>query len=134
MTITKSLRVLVCGSRHWTDARMIVESLLEVDMRYGISVVIHGGCGGKNPDGSLYGADYIAGVMADRMRIVVDWKTHGRAAGPIRNAKMLAEGKPDLVLAFTHDLEASKGTKDMVTRARAAGVRVVVLPAEREML
>jgi hypothetical protein len=63
-----------------------------------------------------------------------DWNTHGRTAGPIRNSRMLAEGKPDLVLAFTHDLSKSIGTRDMVTKARAAGVRVVVLPEKRENL
>ena len=33
-------------------------------------------------------------------RKCVDWATHGRAAGPIRNQAMLQEGKPDVVVAF----------------------------------
>jgi hypothetical protein len=40
-----------------------------------------------------------------------DWANHGKAAGPIRNRKML-DLKPDLVLAFHADLTNSKGTKD----------------------
>jgi hypothetical protein len=39
---------------------------------------------------------------------------------------MLQEGKPALVLAFTEGLEASRGTADMVRRARAAAVGVRV--------
>lgn len=50
-----------------------------------------------------------------------DWNAHGRSAGPIRNAKMLAEGKPDLVVAFP----GGKGTAHMVGIARKAGVPVV---------
>ena len=49
-----------------------------------------------------------------------DWKTYGRAAGPLRNARMIAEGKPDLVLAFP----GGRGTADMTRKARAAGVEV----------
>ena len=130
MTGCKPLRVLVCGSREWKDRDMISTTLWHVHNRMGgISLIIHGGC---------RGADMLAGDVADANGVPYQvypayWK-HGKSAGPIRNAKMLAEGKPDLVLAFTHDLEASRGIKDMVTRARAAGVRVVVLPEEREKL
>jgi len=48
-----------------------------------------------------------------------DWETHGRAAGPIRNEKMLT-WKPDLVVAFPGGV----GTADLVRRAEAAGVPV----------
>lgn len=50
-----------------------------------------------------------------------DWKTHGKAAGFIRNQQMLDEGKPDLVVAFP----GGKGTADMVKRAKKAGVKVI---------
>ena len=49
-----------------------------------------------------------------------DWKVHGRAAGPIRNARML-EWKPDMVVAFA----GGSGTANMVAQAKAAGVSVV---------
>ncbi len=49
-----------------------------------------------------------------------DWHEHGRAAGPIRNARMIAEGRPDLVIAFP----GGRGTADMVSRARKAGIEV----------
>jgi hypothetical protein len=55
-----------------------------------------------------------------------DWEQYGRAAGPIRNQQML-EAKPDRVFAFHEDLEHSKGTGDMVRRARKAGVPVEVI-------
>lgn len=50
-----------------------------------------------------------------------DWKTHGKAAGHIRNQQMLDEGKPDLVVAFP----GGRGTADMVRRSKKAGVEVI---------
>jgi hypothetical protein len=49
-----------------------------------------------------------------------DWESHGRAAGPIRNAKMLIEGKPDYVIAFP----GGYGTLDMKKKAIKAGLEV----------
>lgn len=51
-----------------------------------------------------------------------DWKRHGRAAGPIRNQKMLEE-KPEMVVAFP----GGKGTADMVKKAGQAGIEVFVV-------
>lgn len=56
-----------------------------------------------------------------------DWKRDGRGAGPIRNQRMIDEGKPHIVIAFP----GGKGTADMVMRAEMAGIPVVkveVLP------
>ena len=51
-----------------------------------------------------------------------DWKRLGHAAGPIRNERILKEGRPDVVVAFP----GGRGTANMVGQARAAGVRVLV--------
>ena len=48
-----------------------------------------------------------------------DWQKHGKRAGPIRNALMLAEGKPDLVIGFA----GGKGTDDMLRKAFRSGVK-----------
>ena len=48
-------------------------------------------------------------------------KSYDANAGPRRNARMLAEGKPDLVVAFP----GGRGTADMVSKARAAKVEVM---------
>jgi len=58
------------------------------------------------------------GIFYERFK--ADWETHGRAAGPIRNKRMLTEFKPDLVLAFP----GGKGTADCVKQARAMGIEV----------
>lgn len=50
-----------------------------------------------------------------------------RWAGPERNKKMLEEGRPDLVIACTHDLSQSRGTSHMVKISREAGIPVYIL-------
>jgi hypothetical protein len=51
-----------------------------------------------------------------------DWRRYGRAAGPIRNKEMLAH-RPQLAVAFP----GGTGTADMVGKAKAAGLDVVVI-------
>lgn len=111
------MRVLVCGGRNYTDNIRISTVLTDIDCNHGITALIHGGAAG---------ADRIAWTWALAGKIPVEsypaeWGKHGYAAGPKRNAQMLAEGKPDLVVAFP----GGKGTVDMVSRAKAAGVEVM---------
>lgn len=115
------MTVLVCGSREWGDWDAMLRHIRTLPEG---STVLHGGC---------RGADQMAARMARNLRLCVrefaaEWDAHGKAAGPLRNQRMLDEGRPDEVWAFTLNLATSKGTKDMVTRARAAGVPVRVLP------
>ena len=109
--------VLVCGDRNWRNPEPIQHELLALK-RAGAAVLVHG---------AARGADSLAADIGARLGFVVrafpaDWKSFGRAAGPIRNARMLAEGHPDLVLAFHDNIAQSRGTADMVRRARNAGV------------
>lgn len=108
------MRLLVCGDRNWTNRALVYEQVRS----FAPSLVIHG---------AARGADTIGGDVAKLLNVPVQvypaqWATHGRAAGPIRNQQMLDEGKPDYVLAFHNDIFNSKGTKDMLNRAKKAGV------------
>lgn len=119
-----SERVLVCGDREWTDRDALYAVLDEVRRLVGIDCVI---------EGEARGADRMGRDWADEQFIPVlpfpaDWQRLGKAAGPIRNARMLLEGRPTLVLAFHADLASSKGTRDMVDRALRVGVPVRVWP------
>lgn len=82
-------------------------------------------------EGEASGADTLGREVATELGIPVlpfpaQWSRYGRAAGPIRNQQMLDEGRPDLVLVFHHNLETSKGTRDMLNRARRAGIEIGV--------
>jgi predicted Rossmann-fold nucleotide-binding protein len=109
-------RVLVCGGRNYADRAAIYASLDNLHAEHEFTVLIAGGA---------RGADTLAAQWAQDRGIptqvyTAEWESLGRKAGPIRNQRMLTEGKPDLVVAFP----GGKGTANMVAQARAAGLRV----------
>lgn len=120
------MRVLICGSRDYTPDAMlpaVVRGLSDVFMD-DVLVII---------EGEAKGADTLAKEAAEQAGCEVDaypadWKTHGRSAGPIRNKKMLTDGKPDLVVAFLNKPESeSRGTANMIQQAQKAGIPVYVI-------
>lgn len=109
------MRVLVCGGRSY-GKRLTMYAELD-KLLADIEVLIHG---------AAPGADTVADQWAEsrgvpRQPFPAKWKELGKRAGPVRNAQMLADGKPDVVIAFP----GGDGTDDMVKKARAAGVRVI---------
>lgn len=116
------MRLLVCGDRNWKNYNAIYDWISTLRP----SVVIQG---------EARGADSLAKKAAEELGIRVlsfpaEWKKYGRAAGPLRNEKMLEEGKPDLVLAFHNDISKSKGTKDCIKRAREKGIPVYLITGD----
>lgn len=114
-------RVLVCGGRNFTDGALLGRVLDNLAKAEIIDAVI---------EGDAHGADRMAGFWArkrgiDNIKFPADWKAHGNAAGAIRNQQMLAEGRPDLVIAFL----GGSGAADMVLKAKRAGLRVVEIPS-----
>ena len=112
------MKVLICGSRFYTDYSRILQYVRSLED----AVIIAGGA---------RGADTLAVKAAGACGFLfreypAQWEKYGRKAGPIRNQTMLDMEKPDIVAAFHEDIESSKGTKDMVARARKSGVSVVV--------
>jgi len=110
------MRVLVCGGRDYLDAARVTRVLDAAHSKQSFSAVIEGGA---------RGVDAWAGLWARSRDIPVetfaaDWTAHGKAAGPMRNRRMLTEGKPDLVIAFP----GGRGTANMIRQARAAGIPV----------
>jgi hypothetical protein len=122
------MRILVCGGRDYKNYEAIAraieaalppsnESVAGAWLPPMDTVLIHGGAPG-------------ADLLADKWAVTnwvkieefkADWGLHGKAAGPIRNQKMIDEGKPDVVVAFP----GGRGTADMVRRARAAKIKVI---------
>ena len=115
------MRVIVCGGRKYRNEARVWKELNNLHSKIPFTSFMQGG----EPNG----ADRIAKEWAktkiglERFECKADWTTYGKAAGPIRNSRML-EWKPDMVVAFP-DPE-SKGTWDMIDKARAAGVNTIV--------
>jgi hypothetical protein len=110
------MRILITGGRDFADRDMLYRVLDQLHAEHSFSVLIHG---------AAKGADRLAGEWAGARGVEVlalpaDWKRHGRGAGLIQNRQMLEE-KPDLLVAFP----GGKGTADMVTVAKKAGLRTV---------
>lgn len=120
------IRLLVCGGRDYSsadawnwlerNARDYVAERLRL-YNFGFSVLIHGGARGADEGAARWGASEDLKVLA----FPADWKTHGRAAGPIRNRKMVVDGKPDVVIAFP----GGRGTADMIRTAEEFGIPVI---------
>jgi hypothetical protein len=109
---------IICGGRRFDQAAMFDSAMGTVTELRGLpDRIIHGGA---------TGADTLADRWATKMgldvvKVMADWMNNGRAAGPIRNQKMLDLYKPSVVVAFP----GGAGTADMVARARAAKVDII---------
>ena len=117
------MRVLVCGSRTFSDKEYLFKCLDEIKSRFIFDVLI---------EGEASGADSLAREWAELNHIPVlkfpaNWKLYGRAAGPTRNRQMIKEGKPDAVIAFLDKpLSESKGTKNMLTQSKKASLIIEI--------
>jgi hypothetical protein len=109
--------VLVTGGRRFWDVENVAANLASLGP---IGLLVHGGA---------HGADQLAGAWARAHGVPVrefpaQWRDRDGAydpgAGSRRNGEMLAECRPDFVLAFPGGI----GTADMKRRARRAGVEV----------
>jgi YspA, cpYpsA-related SLOG family len=119
---SENLRVLVCGDRRYTHYMMINATLDGFLLNYPKMVLIEGFAKGADMIAHDWGVANLA--EENHLTFPADWGALGKSAGPIRNQKMLDEGKPDIVLAFHNNIKDSKGTKHMVEIATKAGVSV----------
>lgn len=93
------IRILVTGSRTWTDEDTIRTAFAQVISQHGPEnvTVVHGAC----PRGADALADEVAtgwtGVTVERHP--ADWQSFGKAAGYRRNREMVRSGA-DVCLAF----------------------------------
>ncbi len=109
------MRLIVCGGRDYSDEAFVFPTLDRVHAKRSVTQVVQGGA---------TGADALAKHWADArgvecLTIRADWRTHGKAAGPIRNGQML-DLQPDGLVAFP----GGRGTADMCRQAAARGVAV----------
>jgi hypothetical protein len=114
--------VIITGDRDWKDMDAVGRRM------------------GAFPEGTLFihgnatGADFCCDEMATRLgypKVRMPYFSHlGRAGGPVRNQYMLEillalqlAGVEVKVLAFHDHIEESKGTADMLRRAKKAGIK-----------
>ena len=118
--MAETCRILVTGSRTWTDWRTITGALIQAHRDLNpdrMPVLVHG---------CAAGADFLAAQAARKLGWEVedhpaDWSARGKAAGFIRNAEMVALGA-DVCLAFIRD--GSRGATHCADTAEKAGIPV----------
>jgi hypothetical protein len=111
------MRVLITGSRTWTNASKISMqlALITAGIPPALVVVMHG---------NAAGADRLADYEARRQgmgveRFPADWKLYGKRAGFVRNAQMVST-KPNVCLAFIRN--GSPGASMCADLAEKAGI------------
>lgn len=114
-------RLLITGSRTWSD-RLVIRDALAAVWRPD-RVMVSGHC--------KQGADVLCESCWTHWGGTIeihpaDWPAYGRQAGPIRNAAMVGLGA-DLCLAFI--LDRSPGATGCVALARQAGIPVRIFSA-----
>jgi hypothetical protein len=108
---------LVCGGRNFKDRAELADTLDGLHQERGFALMIAGGS---------HGADRLTEEWAGTHGLTcevyhTDWVLLGRDAGHIRNRRMLAEGRPELVVAFP----GGRRTAHLVQLARNAGIEVI---------
>lgn len=125
------MRLLVAGSRLWSGTAEYHRVADEI-AALAPALVMHGGAKGADEC-----ADMWCRLPPEPIPLLVfraNWEADGKAAGPLRNARMLREGKPDRGLAFGALWKAAfddspvrwrkTGTGGMVSLMLSAGLPV----------
>jgi hypothetical protein len=93
------MRVLVCGGRDFDDVGLMISALDRLHTEKSFTVVIHGNARGADRMADTWARS--RGVPREPYELPQgEWDELGKKAGPLRNKRMLDDGKPDLVVAF----------------------------------
>ena len=118
------MRIVIAGSRGFEDYALL-EQTLEHILDKQIEPV-------ELVSGHAKGADLLAERFAKENDLPIhiikpDWKTYGRAAGPIRNRQMLNYVMEELSLVVAFWDGKSKGTKNTIDTAKSLGIPVEII-------
>jgi YspA, cpYpsA-related SLOG family len=119
------MKIIVCGGRDFEDEAYVfgvLDAYLALQGR-AVHLIAHGGARGADNLADKWAT--VRGIKVKQFPVPKrEWDLYGKAAGPIRNKRMLEEVGPDVVIAFP----GGSGTADMVKRSLSKGVEVLSLP------
>lgn len=112
------MRLAIVGSRTFTDADLMWRTLNSARINGGFDEFVSGGAAG---------ADTVAREWAQAYGFTLiehlpDWERHGKAAGFIRNQKIIADA--DALVAFFGPDGPTKGTDHSIRLARAKRIPI----------
>lgn len=111
------MRVLICAGRYYADSRLCRRVLEAFQRLHEVRVVIHGGS-------QFLGAhieDWARETGAHIVRYPPNWQLHGKHAERLRSSFMLADSRPDIVLA----LPGGEDTEELLAQARVRGIQTL---------
>lgn len=116
------MRALVFGGRDYNEYVSVYDALDDIHKETPISHVIVGGAPGADYWGEAWAHNHAVPFTVFK----ANWKAYGRAAGPMRNQRMIDDGRPDFGVSFP----GGRGTEDMKRRLLSAGIKVIDIPAD----
>lgn len=129
MNCNKETRIIIAGSRNFTDYKMLVSAADTVLAELGSPVeaiqIVSGGAVGADQLGERYAKQH--GYRC--MRFPADWNKYGRRAGYLRNLQMaehaISDNSHGVLIAFWDG--ESKGTGHMINIARTHGLDIHIV-------
>lgn len=116
------MKAIVAGCRDVTDFNLVQTAI--DNSGFEITELVSGRATGVDALGERWARENSVKITT----FPADWRTHGKAAGPIRNAQM-AEYADALIAVWDG---VSRGTKNMINEAKKRELNVYVFNFERE--
>ena len=125
----KELRVIIAGSRDFSDYELLKKSAIEIitkkTMLPDLTRIVSGGARGADTLGERFANE----MGLEISRFIPDWDGLGKRAGYVRNAEMAKFAVEDdnygVLIAFWDG--KSRGTKHMIDLAKRYGLEVHVV-------
>jgi hypothetical protein len=114
------MRIIVCGGSHSEYSSAVAFELNQLHKRRPVRVLIHGGSQGVCVAAEEWAR--LNGVSI--VRYPPNWVLFGKKAEAVRNAFMLEDSRPDLVMTFP----GGRCTADLMRRALGLGLAVYNVP------
>jgi len=109
------MKVCVCGSRYWKNKDFVdekLDSLLQYVEDPSTVTILEGGATGVD----AFAKEYAKKRNMNCQEYPADWDKLGKAAGPIRNEKMIKDC--NWVIAFLQKGKENKGTQNAISQAK----------------
>lgn len=127
MPIMKPIRIIIAGGRDFSDYKLLEDSVMQwIADFHGFDyeqVAVLTGLTGAAKGADALGVKFAQKYFIEDIAFPADWNKHGKAAGPIRNTEM-ARSATHCICFW--DCE-SKGTRDMIRKAKNAGLKLKVV-------
>ena len=114
------IRLAIVGSRNFTKKEFFTSMMAYwvLDHQQEPDLIISGGAKGVDTLAEEYAEEH----QIPTLILKPDWKTHGKAAGPLRNTDIVNEATN--ILAFPS--KYGRGTQDTIKKAEKAGKPLTV--------